>query len=108
MGVAGVVLAVPARVGRGAEQALERLEHIAIGVQAMHGEFVGMREDIRHLDDGVAGLRVELAGLRGDVGRVEANTNGLDPRLERLGTSLESVDLLATRIGRISARRRTA
>jgi hypothetical protein len=104
-GVLRVAAAVPARVGRTAEHALLQLEHIAGGVQAMHGEFVGMREDIRGLDAGVAGLREEVAGLRGDVGRVEANTKSLDPRLEKLGTSLESVDLLTMRLARFGQRR---
>lgn len=68
-GVVGGASAITARLGRGAEQALDRLEQIAVGVQAMHGEMVGMREDLQRVDVGVAGLRDELAGLREGVGR---------------------------------------
>jgi hypothetical protein len=83
------------------------LNHIARGVDAMHGEFVGMRGDIVVLDERVDGLRAEISALRGeivdpvaDVTPMLAAVRALDTRIEALGQQLESVDALALRLGR--------
>jgi len=67
-------------------RALPALDDIAVGVEAMHGEFVGMRADILVLDDWVEGLRHEIVGFRSEIGPAVAEVppmrGSLDSRLE--------------------------
>lgn len=100
-----IAAVVPMGVVAGLDRALRNLEVIANGVQAMHSEFIGMREDIRTLDRRVEALREEVTSLNEDVGQIRGATSTLDGRLEDVSRSLEGVDALATRVGRIGLRR---
>jgi hypothetical protein len=118
---AAAAATVPLRL----ERAPLSLADIASGVDAMHGEFVGMRSDILALDtrvaglrDGIEGVRVELAALRGeivdpvsDVTPMRAGVHRLERNVETVSERLEAVEALAarfSRFGRVRGRAKAA
>ena len=111
VGVVGSAARTPGRVVASLSRALRALDDIAVGVEAMHGEFVGMRADIVVLDQRVEGLRQEIVGFRSEIGPAVAevppmrgSVEALDGRLEALTHKLDSVDALALRLGSDHAR----
>jgi HAMP domain-containing protein len=111
LGAAAAAVSAPLRL----DGALASLADIASGVDAMHGEFVGMRSDILALDarvaglrDGIEGVRAELGQLRGeivdpvsDVSPMRAGVHRLERQVETVSHRLESVEALAARFGRL-------
>lgn len=88
------------------------LDTIATAVEAMHGEFVGMRKDIRTLNGHVVGLREDVHAVDGSVALLRDEVAGirpaiakLDERVDALARGLESVQALADRVGRLGWRR---
>lgn len=108
----GETLTAPVRVLARLDRTFENLESIARGVDAMHGEFVGMRADIRTLNAHVEGLREEVRVVDGDLRKLIGHVapipiaiESLDKRVDELAQSLVSVRALADRVGRIGWRR---
>ena len=80
----------PARVVASLSRALRALDDIAARVEAMHGEFVGMRADILVLDDWVEGLRHEIVGFRSEIGPAVAEVPPMRGSVDALDSRLES------------------
>ncbi|MGI8556957.1 MAG: hypothetical protein ACR2ND_01395 [Solirubrobacteraceae bacterium] len=103
--------AAPARLLVALEASLRNLDRIAAGVDAMHGEFLGMREDIRGLSGQVEVLTTEVAtlappidGIFAEMPLLNARVEQMDQRLATLSDELRPVGALA---GRFSGGRRT-
>jgi hypothetical protein len=95
----------PLNVARALTDAVRNLDDIARGVGAMHGEFLGMRKDIHTLTDEIRGLRIDVNEMGTGVAGIHAACEQLDVRVEDLAGSLESVNVLASRLGRFGGRR---
>lgn len=109
---AGLVAGVPLQLVERIDRALDDLTGIARGVEAMHAEFIGMREDIRTVDEHVSELRGEIRGLRDDITEPVADVTPMfaavreiNGRVEGLGDQLVSVDRLARRFSLFGRRR---
>lgn len=103
--VARAALVLPVTVVGRLDRALNDLSDVAVGVNAMHGEFVGMRRDIDELNVGVEALRTEVSGLGGSVGSIRDATEDIDQKIEGVTVSLRAIDALANRFGRLGRAR---
>lgn len=102
--VLNVATAGPIAVGKALADIIGNLDEIAKGVQAMNGEFVGMRQDIRVLNEHVVELRDAIVAVRGSVGSIDRKWDTLDVKLDDLNGTLANVDALANRFARFGKR----
>ncbi|GAC1437550.1 MAG: hypothetical protein NVSMB51_11850 [Solirubrobacteraceae bacterium] len=110
-GVATLIL-LPARALLSLESSLANLERIADGVAAMHGEFLGMREDIRALAGQLETLTAEVthmaepvSGINAHMGPLNERVALMDQRVATLALSLGPIGTLAGRFGGAGRRR---
>lgn len=87
------------------DRVVRNLDEIASGVTAMHGEFVGMRKDIRKLDQHVMGLNKKVESLDGRVEGIEGRMQPLLDKVDALILDLDPVRVVAARFGGRKARR---
>jgi len=96
--------AAPTRLLIAVEASLRNLDRIAAGVDAMHGEFLGMRQDIRGLAGQVEVLTSEVAtleppieGICSEMPKLNARVEGMDTRLKHLADDLRPIGAFAAR-----------